>query len=277
MFDIIVCPYCHQSLKNLYCDLCDIQYPLENHIYYLYDTRKEHWAKCQKELEALKVLDPGHDNDSSCSDPEYPYKQFFLDIDIGARANAGMLNVAKELIGLDNVQLGLDVGCHHGWCSMQLSKHCQMVGMDISGHTFYGLGAVPSMNKGITKVVADGCYMPFADNSFDFVIMVSSWHHLHDRLRGLNECYRVLKNTGKMLLLGECPMAEENIAAIMQDGIREYEGLPYTHKDLQIMFDKCKFENIELLPFKYLDNMAELGYKELIGLPNQNAIIYGVK
>jgi len=273
MNDFAVCPYCHSSLKNLYCEFCDIQYILENYIYHLYDPRKEHWTKCLKQLEALKILDPGHENDSSHDDINYLYNNDSL----GTMANAGMFNICKELIDLDNAKIGLDCGCYHGWVSMQLSKYCPMIALDITGHKYYGLGAVPNMNKGITKVVADGCYMPFADNSFDFVIMVSSWHHLHDRLRGLNECYRVLKNYGKMLLLGECPMQEEHIEAIMQDGIRDYEGPPYTKKDLDDMFSKCQFDNIELLPFKYLDNMSALGYKELIGLPNNNGIIYGVK
>jgi len=280
MFDIIACPYCHEPLCNLRCQRCELQYYKSNvtNSYHIYNELSDHWRICQEQIEALKLLDPGHENEGSHDNIDYPYNDL-EGASLAQRANAGMLNVAIDLLGetLFNAKYGLDIGAFHGWASFQLSKYCQMIALDISDHSYYGLGSIPSINNGIYKVVGDGCKLPFLDNSLDFIIMVSSLHHLHDRKGGVEEASRVLKPLGKFIAMGECPQPIELFEQLMNDGIRDYEGVPYTKETLYDIISPFKGE-ISILPFTYSYHMGYLGYYSLVNQgAASNNIIYGVK
>lgn len=57
--------------------------------------------------------------------------------------------------------------------------------------------------KGLSCVKADMTQIPFRDESADAIICIASFHHLSTKERriiALNEMYRVLKSTGKMLI-----------------------------------------------------------------------------
>ena len=279
MIEILVCPYCHTPLIDLKCNLCNLRYYQSDKTkaFHIYDTTREHWQLCLKQIEAVKKLDAGHE-DIGNYDTEYPYGNL-ENADLGQRANAGMFNVARDLLGesLFTIGYGLDIGSGNGWVSLQLSKCCPMIAFDITDHCYYGNGAIPSINKGIYKIVADGCVLPFSDNSIDFVIMVSSLHHLHDRKGGVEEVSRVLKPLGKFIAIGECYQPIELFEQLMNDGIRDYEGVPYTKETLYDIISTFR-GNIEILPFTYSDHMEYLGYYSLVNQgPASNNIIYGIK
>jgi len=280
MIEILICPYCHSPLVDLKCNSCDLQYYQSDKTkaFHIYDNTREHWQLCAKQIEALKRLDPSNEDSFSCDNFDYPYNNL-ENADLGQRANAGMFNVTKDLLGecLFNATYGLDVGTFHGWVSFQLSKYCPMIALDITDHCYYGNGAIPSINKGIHKIVTDGCVLPFPDNSIDFVIMVSSLHHLHDRKGGVEEVSRVLKPLGKFIAIGECYQPIELFEQLMNDGIRDYEGVPYTKETLYDIISTFR-GNIEILPFTYSDHMEYLGYYSLVNQgPASNNIIYGIK
>ena len=46
--------------------------------------------------------------------------------------------------------------------------------------------------------------MPFEDRSFDFVWSLESGEHMPDKAKFLQECYRVLKPGGKLMLATWC-------------------------------------------------------------------------
>lgn len=59
------------------------------------------------------------------------------------------------------------------------------------------------INKQITTVLADNLKLPFQNNSFDFVLSVAVIHHfstLERRKQAINELFRILKPSGKMLI-----------------------------------------------------------------------------
>ena len=283
MFDlmpIIQCPYCKTVLDDLHCVNCGRKYFERKDMTYIYDENEEHWQTCMAQKDALFRLEytdnykPTHDSIG------YPYTGLEHAV-LSQQANAAMFNVALSLMKeqlKNNHGYAVDVGAYNGWASMQLALRMKTVALDISDHVNLGMGSVPTnVGCGIKKVIADMCISPFRDNSLDIVFMCSAWHHLHDRFGGLNESYRVLKPGGVLVAMGECPQPEELIESFMNDGIRDYEGPPYTLKQLEDMLNESDFDQIELVPIKYSDGMEYKPVSEVIGRPATNNIIYGVK
>lgn len=56
--------------------------------------------------------------------------------------------------------------------------------------------------KGLEVVEADAQALPFADESFDAVTMISMLHHVEDRPRALSEARRILRPGGRLVLKG---------------------------------------------------------------------------
>ena len=273
--EILACPYCHSDLGELRCFGCGRQYYRLNGIFYMYSPAEEHWQKCQDQIKALFRLDyqedwkPRHDNLG------YPYANL-ENAGIGQRANAAMFNVAKELMG-DRDGHALDVGAYNGWASFRLAENHKTVALDSSDHPCYGVGFVPSTGEGIAKVIGDGCYLPFNEGVFDIVFMASALHHMHDKVRSMNEAYRVLAPGGIFVTIGDAPMPEHVIEDIKNDGIRDYEGMPYTEATLRGWFAESDFLKLTLLPIKYQAGMESMVLKELVAEQGDNAVIYGVK
>jgi ubiquinone/menaquinone biosynthesis C-methylase UbiE len=56
--------------------------------------------------------------------------------------------------------------------------------------------------KGLPTVMADAQHVPFEDESFDAVTMISMLHHVQDRGAALSEASRILKTGGRLALKG---------------------------------------------------------------------------
>lgn len=56
--------------------------------------------------------------------------------------------------------------------------------------------------KGLETVEADAQRLPFEDESFDAVTMISMLHHVEDRSRALAEARRILRPSGRLVLKG---------------------------------------------------------------------------
>ena len=70
-----------------------------------------------------------------------------------------------------------------------------------------GMGVEPSekmakisMNKGIFVVKGTGENLPFFDNSFDYILMVTTVCFLNNISKSFKESYRVLKKKGKLIV-----------------------------------------------------------------------------
>lgn len=84
----------------------------------------------------------------------------------------------------------LDIGCHSGeWLS------------NIDADIRIGLDIDPGIpKKAIAVVKADGCEMPFSDNSFDVIFLLDVIEHVvHDK-KLAQEILRVLSHNGKLIL-----------------------------------------------------------------------------
>lgn len=285
MFDlepILRCPYCIERLSYRWpsaeCTGCGRTYHERDGMVYMYDASMDHWKECQAQLDALFRLEYDPDWTPRHDPPGYPYEGL-ENPGLGHSANAAMFNVTKDLIGERMYSDGyaLDIAAYNGWASFRLAEHKKTIALDTSDHKRYGMGSVPSVGMGIRKVVADGCYLPFADSSFDVIFSASGFHHMHDKLRALNEAHRCLAAGGVYVAIGDRAMPAEQHDFLNNDGIRDYEGPPYSPEQLQEWLDDSAFDDINILPIRYTEHMHFLGYYSLVGAPDTNAIIHGVK
>lgn len=86
----------------------------------------------------------------------------------------------------------LDVGCADAWARMMLVD-CEYIGLD------YPTTAI-SMYRTSPDVFADGKAIPFADGSFDTVLLLEVLEHVREPDEVLREVARVLKPAGTLLL-----------------------------------------------------------------------------
>lgn len=106
--------------------------------------------------------------------------------------------VRNFINGLPSGSNILDIGCGNGK-NMSIRSDITFKGIDISDELVKICN-----NKGLDVIESSMTSLPFPDNSFDAFIAVASYHHLsNDELRkqALNEMYRVLKNSGKGLIV----------------------------------------------------------------------------
>ncbi len=97
----------------------------------------------------------------------------------------------------------IDVGCGGGRLSIAIARlgAAEVVGCDISED---GLRDARRRAAGLTNVRferASALDLPFADESFDFVLCNGVLHHTPDPVRGFGEITRILKHGGRAFVL----------------------------------------------------------------------------
>ena len=98
----------------------------------------------------------------------------------------------------------LDVGCGGGQAAIRMKErypHLSLTGIDLSEMMIAG-ARHRARNKELTIrfEVADAQALPFPDASFEVVYSFGSAKHWPDPLKGLSECWRVLKPGGELLV-----------------------------------------------------------------------------
>ncbi len=87
--------------------------------------------------------------------------------------------------------LVLDIGCSEQKLRRYLPKKCQYVGLDYPK-------TADEMYETKPTVYGDAQKLAFADNTFDTVSFLEVLEHLPNPQAAIQECYRVLKNDGKL-------------------------------------------------------------------------------
>jgi tocopherol O-methyltransferase len=103
----------------------------------------------------------------------------------------------------------VDVGCGIGGSSLYLAQkyHATVTGITLSPVQAQRATA-RALEAGLLDrtqfKVADALQMPFADASFDLVWTLESGEHMPDKTKFLQECYRVLKPGGTLIMATWC-------------------------------------------------------------------------
>lgn len=121
-----------------------------------------------------------------------------------------LLNWTAEKLGRDvtkNLSTFIDVGCGIGGSTLYLAQYCNAKGVGITLSPVQATRArerAAAANISCEFQVADALNMPFADQSFDLVWSLESGEHMPDKQKFLQECYRVLKPGGTLILATWC-------------------------------------------------------------------------
>ncbi|MEA5583116.1 methyltransferase domain-containing protein [Nodularia harveyana UHCC-0300] len=103
----------------------------------------------------------------------------------------------------------LDVGCGIGGSSLYLAARLNAKATGITLSPVQAARATErAQDAGLSArtqfQVADAQAMPFPDDSFDLVWSLESGEHMPDKTKFLQECYRVLKPGGKLMVVTWC-------------------------------------------------------------------------
>ena len=95
----------------------------------------------------------------------------------------------------------LNIGCAHGPDFLPLRQDFDLYGMDFSAQMLsFARQYSQKFEFAVNLFLADVCYLPFSDESFDWAISVATYHHIkgqNERQTALNELRRILKPGGE--------------------------------------------------------------------------------
>jgi len=125
------------------------------------------------------------------------------------------IDLIEELLlwsGVNHAENILDVGCGIGGSSLYLA---QKFSAQATGITLSSVQAQRATERALQAnlaerskfLVANAQAMPFADHTFDLVWSLESGEHMPDKSKFLQECYRVLKPGGTLIMATWCHRA----------------------------------------------------------------------
>ena len=152
----------------------------------------------------------------------------------------------------------IDVGCGIGGSTLHLA---QKFGSTATGITLSPVQASrakeraveASLDSRVRFEVANALEMPFADHSFDLLWSLESGEHMPDKAKFLQECYRVLKPGGKMILATWCHRETDSLAGELTESevahlkeIYRVYCLPYviSLSEYRAIATECGFKNL---------------------------------
>jgi ubiquinone/menaquinone biosynthesis C-methylase UbiE len=98
----------------------------------------------------------------------------------------------------------LEVAPGPGYLAIELARlgTCRVTGLDIS-RTFVRMAAENARSAGVEVAFHEGdaAAMPFADDSFDFLVCRAAFKNFTEPVQALNEMYRVLRPGGSALII----------------------------------------------------------------------------
>lgn len=135
------------------------------------------------------------------------------------------IDLIEEILDWSGVQQAediLDVGCGIGGSSLYLAAK---LGAKATGITLSPVQAKRATERarelGFSArsnfQVADAQEMPFADNSYDLVWSLESGEHMPDKTKFIQECYRVLKPGGKLIVVTWCHRPTDRLPLTAQE------------------------------------------------------------
>lgn len=106
-------------------------------------------------------------------------------------------SVKEFLKKVESNSIILEVGCGNGK-NLNYRKDCINLGCDLCKN-FCSI----TNRKGAESLVANNLYLPFTDNSIDYILSIAVIHHLSTRERRMKSIYeliRILSPGGKLLI-----------------------------------------------------------------------------
>jgi tocopherol O-methyltransferase len=103
---------------------------------------------------------------------------------------------------------------------------------------------IAGLESNVNFLVADALNMPFPDESFDLVWSLESGEHMPDKIKFLQECYRVLKPGGTLILATWCHRPVGETAGELTDAERRELAEIYRVYALPYVISLPEYEEI---------------------------------
>ena len=171
------------------------------------------------------------------------------------------IDLIEELLtwgGVKNCQNIIDVGCGIGGSTLYLTEKFNAKAAGITLSPVQASRATERAKEAglqdrVTFQVADALHMPFEDNTFDLVWSLESGEHMPDKTQFLQECYRVLKPGGTMIVATWCHRPTNSLAGELTAGEKRHLEeiyrvycLPYVISlpEYEAIARQCGFRNL---------------------------------
>lgn len=152
----------------------------------------------------------------------------------------------------------IDIGCGIGGSSLYLAEklNAEVVGITLSpvqANRAQERAAAAGLTAKTTFKVANALDIPYEANTFDLVWSLESGEHMPDKAKFLQECYRVLKPGGRLILATWCHRSIAGAAGALTpeetkhlQKIYEVYCLPYVLSlpDYEAITTDCGFQGV---------------------------------
>ncbi|MBS3137687.1 class I SAM-dependent methyltransferase [Candidatus Woesearchaeota archaeon] len=149
----------------------------------------------------------------------------------------------------------LEIGCGIGTDLREFARRgMQVTGVDLTENAInYTKQHLEAFNLKGKLIVSDAEKLPFKDNTFDVVYSFGVLHHTPNTQKAINEVHRVLKSSGKAVIMLyhkiSLNYAAHRILDVPFDGSRK-DRCPveraYTKEDIRTMFERYNSVDIKI-------------------------------
>jgi SAM-dependent methyltransferase len=147
------------------------------------------------------------------------FKEVASDYDAAARSS--MLARMLKDAGRPTFSLALEVGCGFGAVTSDVKQYSdRLVTLDIGENLVRLVGA----EQGTDGLVANALELPFANDTFDFVVSSEVIEHTPDPLVAAQQLLRVTKPGGYLAVTSPNPLWGPLVRLTTLLGLREFEG-----------------------------------------------------
>jgi ubiquinone/menaquinone biosynthesis C-methylase UbiE len=149
----------------------------------------------------------------------------------------------KELIDKES-EFVLDLACGKGILRDYLRSYLPETKVVYIDKAFAMIKGLKEIYPGELAIRGEGENIPLGKDKFDAVVIFNSFPHFVDKEKTISECYRVLKNEGR-LVIGHS-LTPKELNQLHEEVGPEVADHKVPEKDVFIeMFKKCGFKNIE--------------------------------
>ena len=153
-----------------------------------------------------------------------------------------------EFLPLKSNALLLDLGGGTGRVSFQLSEHVkECILFDVSIEM---LQQAHKNSEKLPIIQALAEKIPFKSNSFDQIFLNDSLHHIKNQQETLEECYRILKPNGELLIREFDKKYFWNIFLIIMEAFLRFKSKFLSPNQLAIMCENIGFKTEWVRPTK---------------------------